>query len=64
MNDPFSTRVRDAAVAGWWTVLIAIGFAVVFWTVSMLIMSYRPAWFLAMCGPGIGGLRCSTFSSG
>jgi len=53
MNDPFATRVKAAAVAGWWTVLIALVFAIVLWTVSRLIMATRPAWFLSMCGPDI-----------
>ena len=26
MNDPFEKKVRAAAVAGWWVVLIAVGF--------------------------------------
>ena len=26
MNDVFEKRVRAAAVAGWWTLLIAVGF--------------------------------------
>ena len=53
MNDPFTSRVRAAAVAGWWTVLVAVGFATILWIVSLLIMSNRPAWFVEMCGPYI-----------
>ena len=54
MNDPFTIRMRAAAVAGWWTVLIAIGFITLLWAVSLVILSNRPAWVLAMCGPDIG----------
>jgi hypothetical protein len=54
MNDPFATRVRAAAVAAWWTVLIAIGFTVVLSTVYYLVMSYRPAWWLILWGPDVG----------
>ncbi len=31
MNDLFTLRVRSAAVAGWWTVLVAIGFVILLW---------------------------------
>ena len=53
MTDPFSTKVRAAAVAGWWTVLIAYLFAVVLWTAYRSLLTMRPAWFLAMCGPDV-----------
>jgi hypothetical protein len=53
MNDPFTARVRSAAIAGWWTVLIAYAFAVLLWTVYRLILAAQPAWFLSLCGPDI-----------
>ena len=31
MNDPFEKKVRAAAVAGWWVVLIAAGFLTLLW---------------------------------
>ena len=31
MNDVFEKRVRAAAVAGWWTLLIDVGFLLAFW---------------------------------
>ncbi len=51
MNDIFEKRVRAAAIAGWWTVLIAVGFITVIWVIYLVVMSARPAWFLWMCGP-------------
>jgi hypothetical protein len=52
MNDIFENRVRAAAVAGWWTLLIAVGFITLQWVVYLLVMSARPAWVLSMWGPG------------
>ena len=54
MNDPFATRVRAAAVAGWWTILIASGFTTLLWTAYLLIMSCQPAWILTLWGPDVG----------
>ena len=51
MNDVFEKRVRAAAVAGWWAVLIAVGFIVVHWLVYLAVINTRPAWFLSMWGP-------------
>ena len=52
MNDIFEKRVRAAAVAGWWTVLIAVGFITLLWVIYLVVMSARPAWLLSMWGPG------------
>lgn len=51
MNDIFEKRVRAAAVAGWWTLLVAVGFIVVQWLIYLAVMSAQPAWLLAMWGP-------------
>jgi MFS family permease len=53
MNDVSEKRVRAAAVAGWWTVLFAVGFVVIQWIAYLLVMSAHPAWMLAWCGPDI-----------
>jgi hypothetical protein len=53
MNDVFEKRVRAAAVAGWWVVLIAVGFLVLQWIVYLVVMSARPEWLLSMWGPGV-----------
>ena len=51
MNDSFTMHVRAAAVAGWWTVLIGVGFATLLWAVSLCILAHRPAWVLSLWGP-------------
>ena len=51
MND-FEKKVRAAAVAGWWTVLIDVLFITLQWIIYLIIMSARPAWLLSMWGPG------------
>lgn len=51
MNDVFEKRVRAAAVAGWWTLLAAVGFILVQWVAYLLLMSSRPAWLLSFWGP-------------
>ena len=52
MNDTFENRVRAAAVAGWWTVLIAVAFITLQWIIYLVVMAARPAWLLSMWGPG------------
>ena len=47
MNDVFEKRVRTAAVAGWWTLLIAVGFLLIQWIAYRLAMSAHPAWLLS-----------------
>ena len=53
MNDAFEKRVRAAAVAGWWTLLIAVGFITLLCVVYLVVMSARPAWLLVMWGPDV-----------
>jgi len=50
MNDVFEKRVRAAAVAGWWTLLIAVGFLLIQWIGYRLAMSAHPAWLLSVWG--------------
>jgi hypothetical protein len=52
MNDPFEKKIRAAAVAGWWVILIAYGLLLVTWLAYLVIMSARPAWLLVMWGQG------------
>ena len=52
MNDAFGAKVRAAAAAGWWTLLIAGVFLVLQWIAYLVVMAARPAWFLSMWGPG------------
>ena len=53
MNDVFEKRVRAAAVAGWWVVLITVGFITLQWIIYLVVMHTRPAWLLSMWGPGV-----------
>src|ERR1700676_4845203 len=53
MNDLFEKRVRAAAVAGWWVVLIAVGFLTLLWLVYLAVTSAHPAWLLSLWGPGV-----------
>jgi hypothetical protein len=53
VNDIFEKRVRAVAVAGWWVVLITVGFIALQWIIYLTVMHTRPAWFLAMCGPDV-----------
>jgi hypothetical protein len=50
MNDVFQKRVRAAAVAAWWVVLIAVGFLLLQWVAYLFIMNARPQWLLSMWG--------------
>ena len=51
MNDVFEKRVRAAAVAGWWVVLVAVIFLLVQWIAYLLVMNARPAWVISLWGP-------------
>lgn len=53
MDDLFSKRVRAAAVAGWWTVLIAYSILLIQWLVYLLIMAGQPAGMLCLWGEGV-----------
>jgi len=52
VNDPFERKVRAAAVAGWWVVLIGYALLVVTWAAFLALLSARPAWLLMMWGQG------------
>jgi hypothetical protein len=54
MNEVFQNRVKAAAVAGWWTLLIGAGFLVLQWIAYLVLMSARPIWLLSLWGDGIG----------
>jgi hypothetical protein len=53
MNDVFQRRVRAAAVAGWWTLLIAVIFLTIQWVAYLLIMNHRPEMVQTLWGPNI-----------
>jgi len=52
MADLFYNRVRTAAVAGWWTVLIAVLWLTVGWLAWMWLLKAQPDWLLALWGGG------------
>jgi len=52
MSDNLETKVRCAAVAGWWTLLIAAVIFLVQWVVYLLVVPAQPAWVLTLWGPG------------
>jgi hypothetical protein len=58
MNDTFENRVRAAAMAWWWTLLIGAGFLAIQWVIYLLIMSARPAWLLSLWGPDVSWQTC------
>jgi hypothetical protein len=50
MNDDFSKRVRSAAIAGWWTLLIATVFLAGQWAAYLIIIGSMPVWMLGFWG--------------
>lgn len=47
MSDIFEKRVKAAAVAGWWTLLIYVAFLMIQWIAYRLAISVHPAWLLS-----------------
>jgi len=52
MNDAFQIRVHAAAVAGWWTFLVASAFLTIQWVAYLGVMAAQPPWALSFWGPG------------
>ena len=52
MDDAFQVRVHAAAIAAWWTLLIASVFGALQWVLYLGVMAARPAWALPFAGPG------------
>ena len=50
MSEDLSKRVRDAAVAGWWTVLIGGIWLTLNWLFLLVILSNEPEWILWLWG--------------
>ena len=53
MNDPFEKKVRAAAVAGWWVILIGYALLTLTWGVYLALVSVRPAWMRALWGQDV-----------
>jgi hypothetical protein len=52
VENTFRARVRAAAVAAWWTLLIAAAFLTLQWLGYLLVMQAKPPWVLSLWGPG------------
>ena len=52
MNDTFATRLRAAAAAGWWTVLIGAIWMTLGWLWMLLLFAIKPDWLLTLWGGG------------
>jgi hypothetical protein len=52
MTEDFESRVHSAAVAGWWTVLAALGVFLVQWVAYLIVVPAQPGWVLSLWGPG------------
>lgn len=55
MNDDFAKRVRSAAVAGWWMLLIGAIFLTLQWFVYLAVASCpaKGCWLIRVWGPGL-----------
>jgi hypothetical protein len=53
MNNTFENKVRAAAAAGWWVILIGFALLTLTWVVYRALVSARPAWALAMWGQDV-----------
>ena len=50
MNDDFTRKVRSAAIAGWWTVILGFILVTVQWLSYLHVMNSKPAWLLCLWG--------------
>jgi hypothetical protein len=50
MDDLFHKRVRAAAIAGWWTLLVAIIIHLLALSGLLCILHHHPAWVTGMWG--------------
>jgi hypothetical protein len=54
MADIFEKRVRAAAIAAWWTILVGVIVLVLQWILYLVFMSVHPAWLLWLWGSDTG----------
>jgi hypothetical protein len=52
-NEVFAGRIRAAAVAAWWVVLLAYILLIVQWGVYLKIAATTPVWFKSVWGEGV-----------
>ena len=53
MIGAFPQRVRAAAVAAWWCVLVAVLFLMLQWVVYLFMMQAKPGFVMWMWGPNL-----------
>jgi hypothetical protein len=53
MDEIFAKKVRSAAVAGWWTLLIAFCILLMQWLLYLPIMNRKPGGMLCLLGEGV-----------
>ena len=53
MNDSFDKKVRAAAVATWWVVLMGYVLLTMVWLVYLALVTARPEWLLSMWGHNV-----------
>lgn len=56
MNDAFGKKVRAAAVAGWWVVLLVLFLLLIQYLAYLFLVPTRPVWLIAMWGPRVDWL--------
>ena len=52
MDDSFTKRLRSAAAAGWWTVVVGAICLTASWLIWLALLHTRPAWLLTLWGGG------------
>ena len=53
MDEIFAKKVRGAAVAGWWTLLIAFCILLIQWLAYLLITTKQPTGIVCLWGRGV-----------
>ena len=60
MDEIFTRKVRSAAKAGWWTLLIAFCVLLLSWLLYLPIMAMKPAGMLSLMGEGVTWMEIRT----
>jgi len=60
MDEIFTKKVRSAAKAGWWTLLIAFCILLLSWLLYLPIMAMKPAGMLSLRGEGVTWMEIRT----
>ena len=50
MDDAFYRKVRSAAIAGWWTLLVAVLMVLALWGAFLAASARRPPWVSTLWG--------------